>query len=356
MKCGKCGSENLPNSKFCNECGNSLINYTNTNNSNYRKYTNFDSSEGVREKDRVTMNLAKTFLNSAESFLSLGKLEDALFDSNKAINYASKINEWRVLSDIYLLQSKIYFELKNYNESFSACDSSLEYGYKSNDDTIISKIKFFKEQLRYKKEEKEREEQRLREEQLREEQRRAQDERWREERSREEQSYRESQRRMEEELQRKEREMEESSNNYFISNNLPMNYTDNSYDLPKDIYNHLAPGEKVVYSTKQNKLFFDGEEFYLTNFQIIIKDPSMMGLRKDYIHIFHDEIIDINVKENIFSANLYIQSKNKHPIIIPKIPKEEGHKIVGIIRRLIQEYKFGYLGYKNVQNVRHIFD
>jgi len=149
-----------------------------------------------------------------------------------------------------------------------------------------------------------------------------------------------------------------NSSNNASPQNIPQmapSFRDNLASLPKDIANHLAPEETVLHSTKQNKLY-SGDEFYLTNLQIIIKDPSMLGLKKEYIQIFHDEIIDAEIKENLFSADLYIHSRNRGTICINKVPKEEGHKIVGMIRQLIQDYRFGKRGYENVTNVRYIFD
>lgn len=178
MKCEKCDSENPPLAKFCNECGHSLINFDNTNNYKNREYKQYNSSERIIEKDSATKNLALNFFLSAERFLELRRYNDALFDSQKAIKFATEIGYWEIVSKSYLLMSKIYLGLGNYEEAYYSCELSLEYGYKSNDDIFINKIIYFRDQLRHIKEEK-----------IREQQRSIDEQRWRDEQLKQENFY-----------------------------------------------------------------------------------------------------------------------------------------------------------------------
>lgn len=110
-------------------------------------------------------------------------------------------------------------------------------------------------------------------------------------------------------------------------------------NLESDIANMLSRGEQVLFESEQSRLKPGGSKFtpstvYITNQRIIFRNPSLLGLKKDYTDIYYRDINQIRLKKGIFSTEIHLLSRfQDKPIVIPAVHKKDAEKIGGFIRQ-----------------------
>ena len=81
----------------------------------------------------------------------------------------------------------------------------------------------------------------------------------------------------------------------------------------KEIAEMLNPNEEVFVVARQSRLKPDGSKFtpnvvFATDRRIIIKDPSMLGLREVIVDIPYDMISSVRIDKGVFSSNIIFKA------------------------------------------------
>jgi hypothetical protein len=92
-------------------------------------------------------------------------------------------------------------------------------------------------------------------------------------------------------------------------------YITNKQDLKeiKKIRHMLNPNEEVFVVAKQSRFKPGGSKFtpnvvFGTDRRIVIKDPSMFGLREDIVDIPYDMISSVRIDKGVFSSNVIFKA------------------------------------------------
>ena len=83
----------------------------------------------------------------------------------------------------------------------------------------------------------------------------------------------------------------------------------------KKIANMLNPNEEVLVVAKQSRLKPGGSQLtpnivFATDRRIIIKDPSMLGMREEVIDIPYDMITSVKLDKGVFHLVLYLKRQD----------------------------------------------
>jgi len=81
----------------------------------------------------------------------------------------------------------------------------------------------------------------------------------------------------------------------------------------KEIAEMLNPNEEVFVVARQSRLKPGGSKLtpnvvFATDRRIIIKDPSMLGLREDIVDIPYDMISSVRIDKGVFSSNIIFKA------------------------------------------------
>src|SRR5919205_1088804 len=81
----------------------------------------------------------------------------------------------------------------------------------------------------------------------------------------------------------------------------------------KEIAEMLNPNEEVLVVARQSRLKPGGSKLtpnvvFATDRRIIIKDPSMLGLREDIVDIPYDMISSVRIDKGVFSSNIIFKA------------------------------------------------
>jgi Bacterial PH domain/Short C-terminal domain len=129
----------------------------------------------------------------------------------------------------------------------------------------------------------------------------------------------------------------------------------------REIAEMLNPNEEVFVVARQSRLRPGGSAFtpnvvFGTDMRIIIKDPSMLGLRENVVDIPYDMISSVRLDKGVFSSNIIFKAPGlissgrrgkldkmmegygdrsglaEEEAIITAIPKDKAEELVEIIR------------------------
>lgn len=108
--------------------------------------------------------------------------------------------------------------------------------------------------------------------------------------------------------------------------------------VEKDILNILLSGEEVLYSAQQSRVkrggsFTTPDKIYVTNYRVIYRDPSMLGLKK-YINDYHfKDISNVRMKKGVLSTEIYLNSRfESDEVVISGLSHEDAEIVVRLIR------------------------
>ena len=111
-----------------------------------------------------------------------------------------------------------------------------------------------------------------------------------------------------------------------------------------NIKDTLSPNEEILFHAQQHRLapgggheFLPGQIF-LTNQRIILETTSALGLRKDYTDLQYFDVMEIEMKKNVFSSTLILQTRFKGVIEMRGLGKKDCQKAEQIINE--GRYKF----------------
>ena len=133
-------------------------------------------------------------------------------------------------------------------------------------------------------------------------------------------------------------------------------------DIEK-IKDHIDSDDNILIVAKQSKfkpggaIISGGNTIFCTNKKIIIRNPSMLGLRESVEEIPYDKITSVKLEKGMFSSTIVIRSPGLSELSrmsgssgllawgrneegqIDAIPKDKAEKIVRIIKEKMEEIK-----------------
>jgi len=131
------------------------------------------------------------------------------------------------------------------------------------------------------------------------------------------------------------------------------------------ILDHLDSDDTVLLVAKQSKykpggaVISGGNTIYATNKKIIIRNPTMLGLRESVEEISYDQITSVKLEKGLFSATVILRSPGLSEMTrlskssgliawgrgeegqIDAIPKDKAEKLVRIIKEKMEDVKKG---------------
>ena len=142
---------------------------------------------------------------------------------------------------------------------------------------------------------------------------------------------------------------------------------DNELDEIRKIAEMLNPDEKVLLVARQSRIKPGGSKFspntiYATDRRIILRDPSMLGLKQEIIDIPYNVITNAHLEKGVFSSQIIFNApglfnpsisdripgirrldinERGENGIIDAIPKEKGDDLIEIIRNGITQIRAG---------------
>jgi len=107
------------------------------------------------------------------------------------------------------------------------------------------------------------------------------------------------------------------------------------------IANRLVKDEKVIFVARQSRFKPGGSKgspatFFVTSQRLIVRNPSMMGMREDFSSVNYDKISSLNVKKGFFSSTLKIMAEG-FAGDIDAIDKEKAEKIMSYIEEKMNQ-------------------
>jgi hypothetical protein len=107
------------------------------------------------------------------------------------------------------------------------------------------------------------------------------------------------------------------------------------------IANRLGKDEKVIFVARQSRFKPGGSKgspatFFVTSQRLIVRNPSMMGMREDFSFVHYDRISSLNVKKGFFSSTLKIMAEG-FAGDIDAIDKEKAEKIMSYIEEKMNQ-------------------
>jgi len=149
------------------------------------------------------------------------------------------------------------------------------------------------------------------------------------------------------------------------NNDESLEITDDDKNEIEKILDHLDSDDSVLLVAKQSKykpggaVISGGNTIYATNKKIIIRNPTMLGLRESVEEISYDQITSVKLEKGLFSATVIIRSPGLSEMTrlskssgliawgrgeegqIDAIPKDKAEKLVRIIKEKMQDVKKG---------------
>jgi len=149
------------------------------------------------------------------------------------------------------------------------------------------------------------------------------------------------------------------------NNDKSLEITDDDKNEIEKILDHLDSDDTVLLVAKQSKykpggaVISGGNTIYATNKKIIIRNPTMLGLRESVEEISYDQITSVKLEKGLFSATVIIRSPGLSEMTrlskssgliawgrgeegqIDAIPKDKAEKLVRIIKEKMQDVKKG---------------
>jgi len=149
------------------------------------------------------------------------------------------------------------------------------------------------------------------------------------------------------------------------NNDESLEITDDDKNEIEKILDHLDSDDTVLLVAKQSKykpggaVISGGNTIYATNKKIIIRNPTMLGLRESVEEISYDQITSVKLEKGLFSATVIIRSPGLSEMTrlskssgliawgrgeegqIDAIPKDKAEKLVRIIKEKMEDVKKG---------------
>lgn len=90
-------------------------------------------------------------------------------------------------------------------------------------------------------------------------------------------------------------------------------FSDKELEQVNKITHRLDKGEQVQFIARQSKhrpggSFTTPDTIFVTNKRIVIRDPSLLGVRENIVSVSYDKITSIELERGIFSSKIIIRA------------------------------------------------
>lgn len=90
-------------------------------------------------------------------------------------------------------------------------------------------------------------------------------------------------------------------------------FSNKQFEHVRKIIHRLDKGEQVQFFARQSKhrpggSFTTPDTIYVTNKRIIIRDPSLLGVRENIVSVSYDKITSIELERGVFSSKIIIKA------------------------------------------------
>ena len=115
----------------------------------------------------------------------------------------------------------------------------------------------------------------------------------------------------------------------------------NELEEIRRIANRVDKDEKVIFVAKQSRFKPGGSKgspdtLYITSKRLIVRNPSMMGMRENFAFINYDKISSLTIEKGVFSSTLKIRAEG-FAGDISAIDKEKADRILSYIKKKMDE-------------------
>jgi hypothetical protein len=109
----------------------------------------------------------------------------------------------------------------------------------------------------------------------------------------------------------------------------------------EEIANRVAKDKKVMFVTRQSRFKPGGSKgspdtLFVTSQRLIVRNPSMMGMREHFSLVNYDKISSLDVEKGIFLSTLKIRAEG-FACDIDAIDKEKAEKMLLYIQEKLDE-------------------
>lgn len=115
----------------------------------------------------------------------------------------------------------------------------------------------------------------------------------------------------------------------------------NELEEIRRIANRVGKDEKVIFVAKQSRFKPGGSKgspdtLYVTSKRLIVRNPSMMGMRENFALINYDKISSLNIEKGVFSSTLKIRADG-FAGNIDAIDKDKAERILSYIKERMDQ-------------------
>jgi len=115
----------------------------------------------------------------------------------------------------------------------------------------------------------------------------------------------------------------------------------NELEEVRRIAKRLGIDEKVIFVAKQSRFKPGGSKstpdtLYVTSKRLIVRNPSMMGLRESFALVNYDKISSLNIENGVFSSKLKIKAEG-FAGEISAIDRSKAEKILSYIKEKMDQ-------------------
>jgi S-adenosylmethionine synthetase len=120
-------------------------------------------------------------------------------------------------------------------------------------------------------------------------------------------------------------------------------FSDNELEQVNKIRHRLDRGEQVQFIAGQSKhrpggSFTTPDTIFVTNKRIVIRDPSLLGVRENIVSVPYDKITSIELERGVFSSKIIIRAPG-FADEIDAISKKAAEQIVQYVKNSMDKTK-----------------
>jgi len=120
-------------------------------------------------------------------------------------------------------------------------------------------------------------------------------------------------------------------------------FSDNEFEQIRKIKHRLDDDEQVQFIARQSKYrpggsFTTPDTIFVTNKRILIKDPSLLGVRENIVSVSYDKITSIELERGVFSSKI-IKRAPGFAYEMEAISKIIAEQIIHYVKNLMDNLK-----------------
>jgi hypothetical protein len=111
--------------------------------------------------------------------------------------------------------------------------------------------------------------------------------------------------------------------------------------VDRDVASKLLPGEKVRFVTQQSRVapggsFTTPDKIYVTDKRVIFRNPSMLGLKKEFVMIDFQLVAEARINKGVFSSEVLLRTRmdalGKELIRLPAIAHQDAEQVMKLVQ------------------------